>query len=426
MKTFSPGSIAPKTAALCSELSRKVRAIGVPDLLVWIAGISLALALRISLVEFKSLDFYAALKPWYNTIMAQGFSAFRTGFSTYNPPYLYLLYLIARCIPDVPVVLAVKLPALVADFVCAYVVYLIVRTHSSGGKTVAALAAMTVLFAPSVVLNGAFWGQADSVYAAGVLACVYLLMVRRPGLAMISFGIALAFKLQAVFLAPVLLALVLKGNVPWKTLLFIPLILFMAVVPSWVAGRPLNELLNVYAYQASQFEFITMNAPSVYAWLPDTKRIFNLMYAPGVIMGAAAAFMWFVLVYTSRRDIEGRLLLEVALVCMLVVPLFLPKMHDRYFYPADLLSIAFAFLYPGLFYVPILVGGISFLSYQPFLFEREFVPLPVLALVLLAATAMLSYHALRQLHGGAASISSQPDDTSPRDADDHAAEAGPQ
>jgi Gpi18-like mannosyltransferase len=140
-----------------------------------------------------------------------------------------------------------------------------------------------------------------------------------------------------------------------------------------------------------------MNAPTLYAWLPGTKRVFNLMFLPGVIMGAAAAFLWFFVVLKSRRPINGRLLLEVSLVSLLVVPLFLPKMHDRYFYPADVLSIAFAFLYPAYFYVPLLVGGVSFLAYQPFLFERDLFPLPVLTLVLTATTAILAQHTLRQL-----------------------------
>ncbi|MFH1186442.1 MAG: hypothetical protein V1755_15640 [Chloroflexota bacterium] len=403
MKVASPKSPIRIIAGLSSKLARARRAVSVPDAVMVISGTALAIALRLSLLEFRSLDFYASLKPWYNIIRAEGFSAFASGFSTYNPPYLYLLYLIARIWPDLPVIAAVKLPSVVADFVCAYLVFLIVRAASGQRSLMTLLAGFAVLFAPSVVLNSSFWGQADSLYTAGILACVYFLILRRPGLAMLCFGTALAFKLQAIFLAPVLLALLLKGNLPWRAVLAVPLMLFLAIIPSWLAGRPLAELLGVYSYQASQFEFITMNAPTIYAWLPNTKQVFNLLYAPGVLMGAAAAFMWFILLFKAPRQIEGRLLLEVALVSLLAVPLFLPKMHERYFFPADVLAIALAFLYPRLYYVPILVVGVSFLSYQPFLFERDFVPLHLLALVLASAIGMLSCHALRQLYGTATS-----------------------
>lgn len=391
-------------ARLSSKLARVLRGVSVPDAVMVMSGTALAIAVRLSLLEFRSLDFYASLRPWYNIIRAEGVSAFASGFSTYNPPYLYLLYLIARFWPDLPAIAAVKLPSVVADFVCAYLVFLIVREASGQRSLLAALAGFSVLFAPSVVLNSSFWGQADSLYTAGILAWVYFLILRRPGLAMLCFGTALAFKLQAIFLAPVLLALLLRGNLPWRTVLVLPLILFLAIVPSWLAGRPLPELLGVYAYQASQFEFITMNAPTIYAWLPNTKQVFNLLYVPGILMGAAAAFTWFILLLKVPRPIEGRLLLEVALVSLLAVPLFLPKMHERYFFPADVLAIALAFMHPRLYYVPVLVLGVSFLSYQPFLFERDFVPLHLLAFVLVSTSAMLTYDALRDLYGTAASV----------------------
>ena len=73
-------------------------------------------------------------------------------------------------------------------------------------------------------------------------------------------------------------------------------------------------------------------------------------------------------------------------------------MHERYFYPADVLSIAFAFLYPDFFYVPIIAIGTSFLSYQQFLFERDLVPLPVLTLAVLGLISVLFYHVVRQLY----------------------------
>lgn len=382
------------------ELPQALRHLPWVSLGVVAAGIALAVAARWSLVDFKSADFYASLKPWYNTIRDQGFAAFGTDFSTYNPPYLYLLYVIARFFPDISVVLAVKLPGLISDFVCAVFVYRTVRLRPGPSRTPAFAAAMLVLFAPSVLLNAAFWGQADSVFTAGMLACIYFLMTRRSWLAMIGFGIALAFKLQTVFLAPIILALCLRRVVSLKSLIAVPVILFAAVLPSWLAGRPLADLLGIYLYQASQFEFISMNAASAYTWLPGTKQVFNLFYVPGVLMGAAAGYALFVITYKNRKDFSKSLILELSLAATLVIPFFLPKMHERYFFPADLLSIPFAFYCPELFFIPILIGGASFLSYSPFLFQTDVVPLPLLSGVMLIAVCVIGYHLARELFYG--------------------------
>jgi Gpi18-like mannosyltransferase len=194
------------------------------------------------------------------------------------------------------------------------------------------------------------------------------------------------------------MALTIRGQIPWKALLLIPAVLILALLPSWAAGRPIKELLGVYLYQASQFETITMNAPSVFALVPDSKRVFNLLYVPGIIFGAAVALLWFTLLCRSRRRFGRQLIAQAALVSMLLIPLFLPKMHDRYFFPADLLAIYVAFLEPSLFWMPMCVIGVSFLAYQPFLFERSFVSLPLLALVMLGLTAFLAFRTIGRMY----------------------------
>ena len=360
-------------------------------------GAVLAVLIRLPFLDFKSADYYNSIKPWYLAIRSLGFSVFGTDFSTYNPPYLYELYVIARFFPDISNVLAIKIPSLIADFFCAYFIYRIVKLKYPS-RSLPLLAAFAVLFAPSVVLNSAFWGQADALFTAPLIAAIYFLMTRRNTLACIAFGLSLAFKLQAIFLAPLLLALLLRRSISWRYFLIVPGILLLAVVPAWAAGRPVSELLNVYLYQTSQFEFITMNAASIYAWLPGTKQVFNLFYLPGIMMGATVAFMLCVIILKGPRQLTRPLLLEFALIAMLVVPFFLPKMHERYFYPADVLSIAFAFYFPQFFYIPILVGGVSFLSYQLFLFEAQPVPLPLLAFIMLIAISILVQHAIRQLY----------------------------
>jgi Gpi18-like mannosyltransferase len=383
--------------SLRQSINSGVRRINFIDLGIILIGVGLAILIRLPLLEFKSSDFFNSLKPWYLTIQSMGFSAFKTNFTTYNPPYLYLLYIIARLFPDIDKVLAIKIPSLITDFICGYFVYCIVHIRYKN-RIAPLFAGMAVLFAPTVVLNSAFWGQADSIFTAGILACIYFIMVEKYGWAFFSFAISLTFKLQTIFLAPLLIVLVLKNKISWKYLLFIPIILILALVPAWLAGRPIIELLGIYTYQASQFQLLTMNAASIYSWFPTTNRVFNLFYFPGVIAGAIVAFMLFLIAYKSPHKINRSSILDLALLAMLVIPFFLPKMHERYFYPADIISIAFAFYYPQYFYLPLLVGAASFLSYQSFLFGSDLAPLPDLTLVLLIAISILVYHSIYQLY----------------------------
>ena len=400
-------SVAARWAVLRQRVTTARTQIQWGPVALLLVGILLAIAVRYVMLDFKSIDFLGGQRVWYNTIKAEGFSAFAGNFSDYNPPFLYLLYLIIRINADIPDLIGVKIPGLIGDFVCAYFVYRIVHLRYQR-PFLPSLAALAVLFAPTMILNSALWGQSDSLYLAALLACLFWLLEGRDILAMIAFGVALAFKLQSVFLGPLLLALFLRRGLSWKSVLAVPLVMLLSLVPAWIAGRSLVDLLTIYVSQSSEFEYITMNAASVYTWVPQTKQFFNLFYVPGVIAGVAAALFLVALIYFSPVRFSRRLLLELALISLVAVPFFLPKMHERYFFPADVLSIVFAFYCPQFFYIPIIMNVVSFVSYEPFLFEDLTIPLPLLALGILIILAVLLRHGVARLYPRVAKAASAP------------------
>ena len=77
------------------------------------------------------------------------------------------------------------------------------------------------------------------------------------------------------------------------------------------------------------------------------------------------------------------------MISALAVPYFLPKMHERYFFVADLFSVIFAFYFPRYFFLPIVIISSSLLSYAPFMLGELFVSLKVQSLFLLAVLIFL-------------------------------------
>ena len=78
------------------------------------------------------------------------------------------------------------------------------------------------------------------------------------------------------------------------------------------------------------------------------------------------------------------MIILLALTSVLLLPFTLPKMHERYFFPADVISILFAFYYPELFYVPLIIISTSTFTYISYLYQMEIIPLPILAIFMLA------------------------------------------
>ena len=73
----------------------------------------------------------------------------------------------------------------------------------------------------------------------------------------------------------------------------------------------------------------------------------------------------------------------LALFSVIFVPYFLPHMHERYFYPADILSVIFAFYFPAKFYVPIITVFSSTVVVCGFLFSMNLINLKLLSIMML-------------------------------------------
>jgi len=167
------------------------------------------------------------------------------------------------------------------------------------------------------------------------------------------------------------------------------------MVPAWIAGRPLGDLLSIYFLQSQEYPSLTLNAPTFYAWLPDT--LFNVLYQAAVIWAASLVFLYLLLVYKSKVELSAALIVKLCMLSLVLVPFVLPKMHERYFYPADVFSIPFGFIFPGYFFIPIIMSLVSFFTYQPFLFGRQVFSIEILSLAVLVVLAILTRDAVKAL-----------------------------
>jgi Gpi18-like mannosyltransferase len=380
------------------EKGNWVESMRLADTLAVILALFFALYLRYVFRYYESIDFKDYTSIWYASIKDRGFSAAGTGVSNYTPSYLYLLYFTSRIFQNAEAVVAVKIPSVACDILCASFTYLIVRLKYTNGRE-PIFAFMAVLLAPTVVMNSGAWGQADSIYTSMLLACIYCLMTRRTTLAVLAFSVALSFKFQAMFLAPALCAVWLKNRAPFWTLTLVPAVYAIIMLPAWYVGRPAAELLTVYLFQSRKYSNLTMNAPSLYTWLPQTY--YHSLVIAGLLLTLAVGLLYVWTVWRSKIEMTQAAILQLCMLSLIMTPFLLPKMHDRFFYPADVLAIAYGFFYPQHTFVPVFVIFASFFAYQPFLFGNTLVPLPVLSLIMGFALVAVGKSTWRTLAGKA-------------------------
>ncbi len=340
-----------------------------------VISVIMAIILRLICVPNKSWDYKGCLSPWYDFIIENGgFSALKHTFADYTPPYLYWLVICATLLSPIPKILAIKLFAMITDFICAFFVYKIVELKYGNGK-MPTLAFLAVILTPTVIYNSALWGQCDVIYTTGLIACFYFLSLQKQIPALISFGVAVSFKLQAMFLAPFLLIMLLKKRITWYYLPIIPLIYVILVLPAWIAGRNLLDLLLIYFNQANKYKELAKGSPNFYQYI--SNDFYNLVVPMGLILTITTILLLTYIVYKNKLPITQDRLIHLATISVLIMPYLLPKMHERYFYPADIFSLLFAFYFPQYAWIAIVVQMSSFFSYLGTPIFLLFFPIPL-------------------------------------------------
>ena len=343
--------------------------------------ISAIAALYLLTIALEGPDLPVYLYPWVEHIRGVGpASAFAEPFGNYSPPSLYLLAAFAAL--PIPALVAIKSVAFVSVVGLALSVSRLARAL---GCADAASAALFALALPTVILNAAL-GQVDGLWTACCLMALAAGIERRT-LAMATWAaLAFAFKAQAAFLAPLMLAIVTRER-KWLALAVPPIVYLATIAPAWAAGWPLSDLLMIYLRQGSAW-FIG-NAPNVWA-IPAAlghSAAFPLGYALAATAAVAmtAAF--------SRRELDSEAVMIAALLGAILLPFLLPKMHERYFFLADVLSLVMAYRWRERIWlcacvqVSSLLSLVAYLWPAPWLNAGAFVPMAVALLMTLRLAA---------------------------------------
>ena len=337
----------------------------------------LGLCLRMALLDYMSPDYNTFLSQWVATMKGMTVrEALTTPIGDYNMPYLYLLLAISRL--PIRDLYGIKLFSILADVASALAVAALVRclTKKDGAALLAFLAA---LFCPTTWLNSGYWGQCDSVYGALGLWALYVGLQKRSKTCYLLFALSLSFKLQAVFLLPMAAVLLGCGKIRLKDVWAFPVGFVGASLPALLAGRSLSNTFSIYFSQTQSYPYLSLNAPSFWS-LIDNNYFSNMAGAPVLIaMSLSLGLLLLALWHGDRLDDRGLLLL--GLVFSLMIPWLLPRMHERYFYFAELLSLVYGAMYPRKIAVPAILMTGGFLVYSQYLFGGA----PILSLRLVAA-----------------------------------------
>lgn len=331
-----------------------------PRLLTLLAMLVVAgLAIRVAFMDIVSPDAHYYLLPWFDQLSREGLGIIASGLANaegeidanYSPPYYYLLWLASGPDAVIPPLWTIKLISIAAAGLGAFFAYRIIRLKFSCARAISAAA--LVFVAPTAILDDSWLAQCDMIWASLILGSLYFSLQRRYLAAMTLFGVGVAFKAQAIFFSPFLFMLFLRREIGIRDVLAAPAAYVVMMIPAIAAGATWADTLLTYLRQGEVYTRLSMHAPNLYYFAGEH------FYQPGLIAGLiATSLTCFVLalvpvIYKAELDYRTKLL--AATMFLLLAPFLLPKMHDRYFFAADMASIVLAVAIPRLWPVPVML-----------------------------------------------------------------------
>jgi Gpi18-like mannosyltransferase len=329
--------------------------------------------MRYCLRDNETWDYFASWEPWIATMKDMGgFKGLSGNFYDYTPTYMLIILLLSYL--PVNLLYIIKAFSVIFDIIMSIMSGVIIFDITKN-RTKAVGIYCIMMLVPTVANNSAMWCQCDVLYTTAILSAIYFIMNDKPTKGMFFYGIAFALKLQSLFVFPALIVLWVLKKIDLKHFLFMPLMYFIGILPAWIAGRPLKELLLIYAGQAAKSPQLSLGYPNIYQII-GTKDFIDVYSSAAIWL--TLGFMMVVMYYIARSkvDVSKEFVIQLFLMFVLISVCFLPFLHERYAYVADVVTVIYAFIYIKKFYIPLLQILISFSAYSIIL--SAYVNVPVI------------------------------------------------
>ena len=358
-----------------------------------------AFMIRWKLMPIESADYFGFLEPWMEEIRKNGgFASLSLEISNYTSPYMYIMTLLSYISTND--LYALKLVSVFFDYMASVAVFLILWEMTENVQK-AVFGMAVLLLSPTVILDSAYWCQCDIIYTCFLLFSLYFFFRDDSNKSMIFFAISFAFKLQSLFLLPFYIIMWLKKKtIKLRHLLWVPMIYVISIIPAWITGRNLGDLLGIYFDQADNYPWGTLEYPNIYALLgeviPDMRHAAEVsgagMYATMMLLGCIAYY-----IYQKNVMLTQELAVTLALFMVAVTVYGLPHMHDRYGFLIDLLAIIYGVYRVKRFPVTCGFMLISVLTFMPYLIAVHVVPIQYLAIAQFTLIIYVGYDLYQQI-----------------------------
>ena len=260
------------------------------------------------------------------------------------------------------------------DFIFAFGLLVTLRLFTKN-NVLMVIGYLLALILPTFIINSGLWGQTDAVYGGLSIWFIYFIIKNKPKTAMLFIGLALAIKLQIVFILPIVGWLFLKRKYRLIYLVIPFVVVFFTFIPSYIAGMDFMTPINQYKNLGSTYSSVNLNSGSIYALFDNiNSRLSPYVDNFGVPLAFLVLISLIYYVYQSKLEVDKESILTMATIFAFLTPYLLPHMHERYFYMAEAFILLYALTHKNKWHLVILSQFSGLMTYSNFILGGWFFP----------------------------------------------------
>ena len=294
--------------------------------------------------NFLTSDFTNCLNVWFQDIKnaGPGIDSLLAYNGDYAMPYATVIWLMGKL--PVPFLYSLKTLNGIFDFILAILVGKLVQHFKPENPNSFLFGYSVILLLPNVFLNSCYWGQCDAMYTTFILATILCLLNRKYPAMMFFLGLAFSFKLQAIFVLPfIMITYWLKKEFSALQFLIVPFTMLIMNIPAIIASYSPAITFTKYMGQTGNYPYLYYFYPN--PWFFFQARPYYLFNTGAIMLTATALLIFVVLLVRKNVQLNRENMLPILLWTMYTCVFFLPSMHERYGFSAEIVAVVIALIH---------------------------------------------------------------------------------
>ena len=343
----------------------------------------LSLTARLAVAFHPTRDVVFFVFKWMEEIQRLGFTNFYQVNSDYSPLFLFIVGLFTFLPAGNKVTTAgftyysnwmyyLKSWYFITEIAIAIGIYLILKEVTNSKKS-GWLGYVIYLCLPVQFFNSAVWGNADVLYFVFFVYTVYFIIKKKSGLAFFFTGMCFGFKLQVVFILPLLVYLMLNKKLTFYKLILLPIGLLATFIPAYLCGAKFYEPFLFFGRQLGGYSNLTLGCANIWHLINVKAEVLEKFNLGATVLGLLLIGLFTAIVFAKNPKLTNENLIAVSTFLIAIVPMFLPHMHERYFYALDVFIVLYCIATKKRYYLVILMQLSSGVAYHNYLAGRHFI-----------------------------------------------------